>query len=235
MIKAIVSDIEGTTSSLSFVKEVLFPYARQHMAEFVKQHADDAGVAALIEEVRTQAGAELTLEGVIEQLIQWIDQDRKVTPLKALQGLLWEAGYRNGDFNGHIYPDAREKLQAWHDQGIRLYIYSSGSVQAQKLLFAHTEYGDLNYLFNGYFDTKTGGKMEADSYRHIAEALQLPAAEILFLSDVEDELAAARVAGMQTLCLVRDEEPNAAATFAQVPDFTTIDLVAIGKSPQGST
>ena len=143
MIKAIVTDIEGTTSSLSFVKDVLFPYAREHMADFVRSHADEPEVKAQLEEVRRIAAAALELDGVIDQLIQWIDADQKITPLKALQGMIWESGYRSGAFTGHVYADAAAALRRWHEQGLRLYVFSSGSVKAQQLIFGHSDFGDL--------------------------------------------------------------------------------------------
>jgi len=224
MIKAIVTDIEGTTSSLSFVKDVLFPYARKHIAEFVRQNNNAENVKPLLEEVCREVGKQLSTEEIIEQLVEWINQDKKITPLKALQGLLWQAGYEKGDFKGHIYADAKNKLQEWHGKGIQLYIYSSGSVYAQKLLYGHTDYGDLNYLFKGYFDTKIGAKTEASSYQHIAEQLNISANEILFLSDIETELIAATKAGMQTRWLVRDECINSTAKYKQVPDFDIIEF-----------
>jgi enolase-phosphatase E1 len=221
-IKAIVTDIEGTTSSLSFVKDVLFPYARAQMGDFIHKHAEEPAIAALIEDVRQEAGEDLDLDGVIQTLKQWIDADKKITPLKALQGLLWETGYQQGDFKGHIYSDAKQQLEQWHQQGIKLYVYSSGSVHAQKLLFGYTEYGDLNYLFSGYFDTKIGAKIKSDSYRHIAEAIKLPAYEILFLSDVKPELDAAKAADMQTTWLIRDGDIDSQASHFQVKDFSAI-------------
>jgi enolase-phosphatase E1 len=225
-VKAIVTDIEGTTSSLSFVKDVLFPYAREHMGEYLRCHAEDGTITSHINDVRLEAGEDLDLEGVIAQLEQWIDEDKKITPLKALQGLLWEKGYRDGDFRGHIYADAKDNLEKWQAQGIALYVYSSGSVYAQKLLFGHTEYGDLNTLFSGYFDTQVGAKVETASYAHIAEAIGCAPEEILFLSDIEAELDAARAAGLQTCWLLREDsvDPNAAHT--QVPDFDAITVMA---------
>ena len=223
-IKAIVTDIEGTTSSLSFVKDVLFPYARSHIGEFIHQYAGEPAVASLIEDVRKEASEPLSLDGVIQTLEQWIDTDKKITPLKTLQGLLWETGYQQGDFKGHIYLDAKQQLEQWHQQGIKLYVYSSGSVYAQKLLFGYTEYGDLNYLFNGYFDTRIGAKIEPESYRHIADTIKLPAREILFLSDVKPELDAAKAAEMQTIWLVRDGDIDAQASHSQVKDFSAITI-----------
>jgi enolase-phosphatase E1 len=226
---AVVTDIEGTTSSLSFVKDVLFPYARQHLAPYVAAHAQRPEVRALLDDANREAGGGLDDAGVIAQLERWIDEDRKITPLKSLQGLIWEAGYRNGDFKGHIYPDAAAQLRAWHARGIRLYVYSSGSVYAQKLLFGHSEAGDLTPLFSGYFDTHIGGKREADAYRAIMDEIGLPAVEILFLSDIVEELDAAQAAGMQTIQLVRDGELDSRSSLhrprhRQVRDFAAITL-----------
>lgn len=224
MIKAIVTDIEGTTSSISFVHEVLFPYARERMAGFLRAHGEEPQVAAQIDAVRDEAGSELGLDGVIGQLIAWIDADRKITPLKALQGMIWEAGFRNGDFAGHVYEDAVRHLKGWHAQGIPLYVFSSGSVQAQRLLFGHSDAGDLTPLFSGFYDTRIGAKREASAYTAIAADIGLPPADILFLSDIEGELDAARDAGMQTLWLVRDGAPDAATGHRQVSDFDAISL-----------
>jgi enolase-phosphatase E1 len=151
MIKAIITDIEGTTSSLSFVKDVLFPYARAKLPAFVEAHQQDAQLQILLDDAAKIMGGEPDVEMLIAQFLNWIDEDKKITPLKSLQGLIWEAGYQQGDFKGHVYGDAVEALRAWKAQGLALYVYSSGSVQAQKLLFAHTEYGDLTPLFSGYF------------------------------------------------------------------------------------
>jgi enolase-phosphatase E1 len=182
VIKAVVTDIEGTTTSLSFVKDELFPYARARMAAFVRARADDPGVKealeqarALMAEARGVSPDEMSLEEIIRQLERWIDEDRKITPLKQLQGLIWEQGYRDGELFGHLYPDAVSVLRSWHEQGIALYVYSSGSIHAQKLLFGHTTFGDLTPLFSGYFDTTTGPKQEAESYRRIVAAIGLPA------------------------------------------------------------
>ncbi|MEJ2406911.1 MAG: acireductone synthase [Candidatus Thiodiazotropha sp.] len=225
MIKAIVTDIEGTTSSLSFVKDVLFPYAHEHICGYIRSHADETEVAEQLALVSQEAGRELTLDEAGELLLQWIDDDKKITPLKALQGMIWEAGYRNGDFSGHIYEDAVRNLKLWKEKGVRLYVYSSGSVYAQKLLFGFTEYGDLTPLFSGYFDTRTGHKQESSSYEIITSEIGERAGDILFLSDVREELDAARAAGMQTRWLVRDAESiEPQAPHAQVKDFDAISL-----------
>jgi enolase-phosphatase E1 len=207
MIRAILTDIEGTTSSLSFVKDILFPYARQRLRAFVATHGQEPEVARELAEVARLAGRALTNTEAADQLIAWIDEDRKATPLKALQGMIWETGYRQKDFFGHIYEDAARQLREWQAAGLRLCVFSSGSVQAQKLLFAHTEFGDLTPLFSDYFDTRIGPKQEPDAYRAIAGAIGLPPGDILFLSDIEGELEAARAAGMATTRLVREDGP----------------------------
>ena len=198
MIKAIVTDIEGTTSSLAFVKEVLFPYARANLADYVRRNIAQEQVKKIVAATGQEINAELDTEQSISQLIQWIDEDKKVTPLKSLQGLIWEAGYQRADFKGHIYPDAVENIKKWKAKGLDLYVYSSGSVQAQKLLFAHTDYGDLTPLFSGYFDTLIGGKKEPQSYSNIAKNIDIPPEHLLFLSDIKDELDAAKTARYQT-------------------------------------
>ncbi|MGH8166679.1 MAG: acireductone synthase [Woeseiaceae bacterium] len=203
--KAIVTDIEGTTSSIAFVHEVLFPYAARALPDFLRSHQSDPQVAERLEEVRSEIGEpEAELERLIEVLQQWIREDRKATALKSLQGCVWEEGYRSGAFTGHVYDDTVPNLRKWHERGILLYVYSSGSVKAQQLLFGHSDAGDLQPLFTGYFDTRVGGKRDAASYRTICERIGLPAWEILFLSDVTEELDAAAAAGMQTVQLVRD-------------------------------
>lgn len=224
MIKAIVTDIEGTTSSLSFVQDVLFPYARAHLPDFVRRQRAQAEMERLLADARQAAGAELDDEAVIAQLIHWIDTDQKITPLKSLQGLIWRDGYRQGDFTGHVYEDAVRNLRVWHSQGYKLYVYSSGSVQAQKLLFGHSDFGDLTPLFSGYFDTHIGGKKDADAYQRIAADIGLPAGQILFLSDIKDELDAARQAGFATCWLVREQTPTTGAEHIQVSNFDGIHL-----------
>lgn len=226
MIKAIVTDIEGTTSSLSFVKDVLFPYARAHLADFVRDHGDDPDVRRCLDQAREAAGGGFDDAQVVEQLVRWMDEDRKVTPLKTLQGMIWEAGYRQGDFRGHVYDDAVQKLKQWKSDGLLLYVFSSGSVQAQKLLFAHTDHGDLTSLFNGYFDTNIGAKREAGAYQAIAKSIGLEAGAILFLSDVIEELDAAAQAGMHTTCLVREGDLGPEVRHPQVRDFGAIELPA---------
>ena len=224
MIKAIVTDIEGTTSALSFVHEVLFPYARERMAGFIRAHAEDPRVVSQLNDARLAAGAELSIEELIDRLIAWMDSDKKITPLKALQGMIWEAGFKQGDFTGHVYDDALQNLKRWHEAGIKLYVFSSGSVQAQKLLFSYSDAGDLTPLFSAYFDTRIGAKREASAYTAIANKIGLPTEAILFLSDIEQELDAARAAGMHTIWLVRESRPDETAAHRQVQSFDDIVL-----------
>ncbi len=206
-IEAIVTDIEGTTSSIDFVKAVLFPYAERAMDAFVRGHIDEPAVAAALDQTAAESGiARGDVDALIAQLLDWSRADRKITPLKALQGLIWRRGYERGDYRAHIYADAAEQLRAWHAAGIPLYVYSSGSIAAQKLFFRYSEAGDLTALFSGYFDTTTGPKREADSYRKIAAAIDRAPQRLLFLSDVVEELDAARTAGFQTGWLQRPED-----------------------------
>lgn len=222
-IRAILTDIEGTTSAVSFVFEVLFPYAFEHLPQFVLEHAQEPAVAAQLDAVRAESGeADADLIQVIEILLQWIVEDRKATPLKTLQGMVWKQGYEAGQLKGHVYPDAVEALRRWHEEGYALYVYSSGSVQAQQLLFGCSVAGDLSSLFDGYFDTASGPKREACSYLNIAEAIGVPGDEILFLSDVVEELDAAQQAGMQTIGLAR--EGGRLVGHDTVASFAVIDL-----------
>ncbi len=222
----ILTDIEGTTSSISFVHDVLFPYARERLADFVAAHGGEPQVRGHLDAVRAEAGMALDEEGVVRQLVRWIDEDRKITPLKALQGMIWEEGFARGDFSAHVYPDAVENLRRWKAQGLALYVYSSGSIHAQRLFFGHSDFGDLTPLFSGYFDTTIGGKKEADSYRRIAAAVGAAPAEILFLSDIREELDAARAAGMTTAWLVRDTAPDPHASH---PQFLNFDGIAAAR------
>ena len=175
MVRAIVTDIEGTTTSLSFVKDVLFPYSTRHLPGFVRSQGHRPEVRQLLDEARKLAGGAVDDEGLVGVLLKWIETDQKLAPLKGLQGLLWEEGYRQGAFQGHVYEDATRRLREWHQQGLRLYVYSSGSEHAQRLIFGHTPFGDLTPLFSGYFDTRVGGKKEAPSYAAIVRELGLPA------------------------------------------------------------
>lgn len=224
MIRAIVTDIEGTTSSIRFVHDVLFPYARARMAEFIASHAQQPEVREQLAAVSAEVGRELNDPQAVEVLLQWIDEDRKITPLKALQGMIWQQGYQQGDFKGHVYPDAYACLIDWQAQGIRLYVYSSGSVPAQKLLFGHSDFGDMTPYFSDYFDTRIGAKREAEAYRRILDTIALPGHEVLFLSDIAQELDAASEAGMHTCQLLRDSETTGSPTHPHAQCFDEVVL-----------
>jgi len=206
-IRAIVTDIEGTTTDIRFVSEVLFPFASQTLPDFIRQHQHQPDVAtelAQVNAVLNQPDADV--ETQIQALLHWIDTDQKITPLKQLQGLVWAQGYQDGRLKGHLYPDVAPRLRLWQQQGTALYVYSSGSVAAQQLLFRHSTAGDLTGLFSGYFDTRIGGKKQSDSYQRIAAQLGLAATELLFLSDSPEEIAAARQAGWHCVQLVRGNQ-----------------------------
>jgi len=230
-IRAILTDIEGTTSSISFVKDVLFPYARRALPRFVATRGKEPAVRKWLDAVATENGGMCQDEMIVEVLQGWIDEDRKHTALKALQGMIWADGYRSVDFTAHIYPDAANSLRDWHAAGLPLYVYSSGSVPAQRLFFGHSDAGDLTTLFSGWYDTEMGGKRDAQSYRNIVESIGIPAGEILFLSDVVEELDAAREAGLQTVLIDRLEDyptPRTGdATHGHVRTQTFAD-VAVG-------
>lgn len=222
-VAAVLTDIEGTTTSVSFVYDVLFPYAKAHMADFVRAHGEAAEVRAQLEAVAADIGRPLSDDEAVAQLLRWIDEDRKITALKALQGMIWKAGYAQGDFTGHVYADAERRLREWKAAGLRLFVYSSGSVEAQRLIFGHSDFGDMTPLFEGYFDTRIGGKRDAASYGRIAREIGLAPQHILFLSDIEQELDAARCAGMLTRWLKRDGPLDAQSAHVQARDFGAID------------
>lgn len=226
VIRAIVTDIEGTTSSISFVKDVLFPYARKRLPAFIETHGDTPEIQHWLHEAAKEADIiEAPRQDVIELLLRWIDEDRKSTALKALEGMIWKEGYENGDFQAHMYPEVSARLHAWRAEGLHLYVYSSGSVPAQKLFFRYSEAGDLSPLFAGYFDTETGPKREQVSYEKIAEAIGEQPAHILFLSDIVEELDAARAAGLHTGWLLRAPlEMPAAPRHPAYADFDAIVL-----------
>ena len=218
-IRAVLLDIEGTTTPIAFVHQVLFPYARARVHDYLAQHAADPDVQADIALLRAEHAAESAPDVPPwnpETYVYWLmDRDRKSTGLKSLQGKIWEAGYRAGELKGkgEVYADVRPAIERWHRDGKRVAIFSSGSVQAQRNLFANTTAGDLSPYLSGYFDTTTGPKRDAASYRRIAAALGVTPRDVLFVSDVAQELDAARAAGMQTALAVRGAaEPDESLT-----------------------
>lgn len=225
-VRAVLTDIEGTTSSIAFVHDVLFPYARARLPRFVAAHAADPDVARCLDATAHETGIERTnVDRLADALVRWIDEDRKAVPLKALQGMIWKSGYETGAYRAHVYSDVPGKLRAWKAAGLRLYVYSSGSVQAQQLFFAHTEAGNLARLFDGWFDTAVGGKRERDSYLRIAEATRCAPDATVFLSDVGAELDAARGAGMRTIQVCRP--PTACPDPGSHPCVTTFEGITL--------
>jgi enolase-phosphatase E1 len=213
--RGILLDIEGTTSSVRFVYEVLFPYARQHLAGFLVSNWDRPEVRRACDLIARDTGAaslaewtggtdpESSRTKVIAEVNRLMDGDAKATGLKELQGLIWKDGYLSGQLCSHVYDDVPPALRAWQQAGLDVRVYSSGSITAQKLFFAHTEHGDLTGFFRGHYDTTTGPKKEAASYAAIARDMHLPPTHILFCSDVVAELDAAQGAGMQTVLVMR--------------------------------
>jgi enolase-phosphatase E1 len=227
----VLTDIEGTTTDIAFVHDVLFPYARRTLPELVRTRASEPEIAAALAAARERAGSPaLSLDDTIELLLRWIDEDRKETSLKTLQGIAWERGYASRALVSPVYPDAVMALRAWHAAGHVLAVYSSGSEHAQRLLFAHTDAGDLTPLFSAYFDTRTGAKGEPASYERIAAHLGIPAAGVLFLSDAPVEIAAARAAGCRVVRVDRDRPRASRPAFedgvAVTGSFAWIDPAA---------
>lgn len=235
-IRAILLDIEGTTTPIDFVFKTLFPYAAENAGEFLQRHRAEGEMKVLVEELRSQQAADAAkdssagtwIDSSPEQIaasaasyVRWlIARDSKITPLKALQGKIWEEGYRRGELRGEVYADVPPAFRRWHAKGMRIAIFSSGSVLAQQLLFRHSTAGDLSGFLESHFDTTTGPKREAESYRKIAAALHLAPEKILFLSDVVAELDGARAAGMATTQTLRPGvAADASSTHPSAKDF----------------
>ncbi len=238
-VRGVLLDIEGTTSSVAFVYEVLFPYARRELADFLRRRWGEPAVSRACERIARDAGApslaawvgpdatpEAARQRVAAETLRLMDGDVKATGLKELQGLIWQEGYDAGRLKSHVYPDVPPALRRWAERGLDLRIYSSGSIGAQKVFFAHTDAGDLLGLFRGHYDTTTGPKREAESYRRIAADMKMPPSAILFLSDVRQELDAAAEAGMRTGLVVRPGNAPVAAGHGHpvVTDFGQVDF-----------
>lgn len=220
--RLVLTDIEGTTTPIAFVHRVLFPHARAALPALIGRRAQERPVAEALAEIgRLAPGAD-----PLTQALAWMDEDAKVTPLKTLQGIAWRDGYEAGLLKGEFYPDVPPALRRWHDAGIRLAVYSSGSEAAQRLIFGHAADGDLSGLFEAFFDTRIGAKRETHSYGAIVRSLDLAPEAVLFLSDIEAELDAASEAGLQTCQLVRPEDGTVAGTRHRLAD--SFDAVAAG-------
>lgn len=231
-VRAILLDIEGTTTPVEFVYEILFPYARREVREFVRQNYHSADLQSDIFALKAEHRSDVQqshrppawLEGssvveveAVTHYVYWLmDQDRKSKALKSLQGKIWKGGYLDSSLKGQVYPDVLPAFKRWRNQQRSIHIFSSGSVLAQKLLFAHTTDGDLTNYLSGYFDTTVGAKTDASSYRVIADKTGSPAGEILFVSDVIAELDAARATGVQTALCVRSGSPELESSQHQI-------------------
>jgi enolase-phosphatase E1 len=222
MPKVILTDIEGTISPISFVKDVLFPYSKERLEDFILTNFEHdpfllSIIEATLEEVKQGKVTELIYGSnqedaifetqvytAIQALKIWIQEDKKITPLKDLQGLIWQEGFRKGLFKAPLYPDAFEFFLNMKGKGLPIYVYSSGSVQAQRLFFEFSEFGDIRYLFSGFYDTKIGSKKESASYLEIANDINVSPEHILFLTDIKDECRASEQAGLLTIQVVRE-------------------------------
>jgi enolase-phosphatase E1 len=219
--KAILLDIEGTVTDKRFVTETLFPFAREALGEFLAAHAREPEIASAIALMRQKlARPGSSVPEIAQALVQWIDEDRKEEPLKTLQGLIWRQGYEAGTLVSHLYPDVKPAFERWRKAGLTLAIFSSGSIAAQKLLFAHTVAGDLTPGLAAYFDLSTGPKHEAASYARIAKALDLQPAEIRFYTDAPKEVAAALEAGLEAVLVEHDGRVEAPRAWRRITDFT---------------
>ena len=220
----ILTDIEGTTTSVSFVYDVLFPYFRENI-EKVRTLVDAPEIQAIFKETirlaqETENRSIASNDEVIDTLMRWSKEDKKITPLKDLQGILWKEAYESGLIQGHVYDDVAPALKVWKDAGIQLGVFSSGSIPAQKLIFGYSVSGDLTPYFSAYFDTTIGGKRDVETYIKISQELKIIPSEILFLSDIVEELEAAQQAGLQTIQLVRPGTsanwPHTASSFSEI-------------------
>ncbi len=223
-IRALVVDTAGTTTCLSFIEEVLFPYSSEKLADFLHENQHNVLVENCISDVKEMAlEPEADLERVVAILRLWIAEDRKATPLKTLQGLIWKQGYAENAFTGHIYPDFIDAIRQYSQNGIRIYSFSSGSVDAQKMLFSHSDGGDLTPLFSGHFDTRTGSKTYKQAYLNILNTVSLTPKQVLFISDRIEELKAADDAGLNVVYMKRSAE-QADSNYKTVGSFNELKL-----------
>ncbi|MCE2928846.1 MAG: acireductone synthase [Candidatus Caenarcaniphilales bacterium] len=228
IIKAVLTDIEGTSTSINFVHDVLFEYSRMKLEPYLLHHKDTEQMRRMIFEIlhhpqHCSFNSEFYADGTqlqiaIGKLKSWIDQDLKITILKDLQGMVWEEGYKKKAYTGHLFPEAYKILKQLHEKGLRLYVYSSGSVHAQRLLFKYSDFGDNTSMFSGFFDTRIGPKRDPKSYKKIYSIVYGPSSritdpsELLFISDVQEEVDAALEAGLSALKV----NPETGITGAQI-------------------
>lgn len=221
----VLMDIEGTTTPIDFVKKILFPYSKIHLPKLIQEQSQDPQVKEYLnqvaQELQTESSGSVDQKKAIQTLLQWVDEDRKHSALKKLQGMVWKKGYFDGDYTAPLYEDVIPCWKKWRKQEKSLAIYSSGSIKAQKLLFQFTNEGDVRSYLSDYFDTSSGQKKESQSYQNIAESLQIAPQKILFLSDIAEELDAAKLTGMKTIQLVRPgtsacSQHEAVSTFEEI-------------------
>ncbi|MEW1718217.1 acireductone synthase [Streptomyces sp. NPDC093109] len=226
---AVVLDIEGTTSATGFVVDVLYPYSRSRFAAVLTERADDPEVRRAVAGVRELLGEPDADTVRVEKVLgEWLDEDRKATPLKTLQGIIWSDGFARGELVSHFYDDVVSELRRWHGDGLRLHVYSSGSVSAQRAWFTSSPEGDLLPLVSGLYDTENAGpKQEPQSYRRIAEATGDVPGRLLFLSDRPGELDAALEAGWQAVRIRRPGEPYYEQDLGDHPEAGTFDEITI--------
>lgn len=253
--KSIICDIEGTTSSISFVKDTLFPYALKNVEEYLKANWNEDATKTVVAALREQADEDkkaevegaLTIpagdsEDIIPDIVKYVEwqtsRDAKTGSLKTLQGLVWAKGYKDGSIKGHVYDDVSKALEQWTEGGRKIYVYSSGSVDAQKMLFEHSEQGDLVKYLAGHYDTKIGAKTEKDSYEAILKNIEVTAEEALFLTDVVAEAKAAKEAGLNVVVLERPGNAELSEDdrkeFTVVKSFADIPLESIVESANGA-
>jgi enolase-phosphatase E1 len=237
---AVLLDVEGTTTRVQFVTECLFPYAAQALSGFIGDAANTERWQPLAKQITTEAPhqpAETTVR-------EWMAQDVKHPLLKTLQGWLWQAGYESGNIQGHVYADVPQAFADWQAAGKGIHIYSSGSVLAQQLLFGHSVAGDLRPYIGQYFDTAVGPKRDPASYHAIAQQLALAPANILFASDIAEELIAAQTAGLQVVQVQRPDHPgfipvdnnqNTSTQIAVIPSLITPPIAVVSRTPNAST
>lgn len=235
--KCILLDIEGTTSSVAYVFEVLFPFAKNHLHEYLERNWNDPSLQAALRQLVRDVGLPVSVNGATiskEHLplfettaIDLMERDVKATGVKEMQGLIWTEGYASGELKSHVYPDVVEALQSWKNQGIDIRIFSSGSIHAQKVFFKNTEYGDLLTYFSDHYDTTSGQKREVESYHNICKACGYKPEEIAFLSDVGQELDAAKAAGIFTVLVMRPGNAPVVAQeeHAKIESFSEIEAV----------
>ena len=227
--RAVLLDIEGTVTPISFVHEILFPYAREHVKNYVSQHLQQPEVQADMQKLREEQASDIeelrqstidSIDTIVTYVNRLIDLDRKSPALKSLQGKIWRAGYEDGSLKSPVYSDVVDAFERWRDVGIKINIFSSGSVLAQQLLFAHTDAGDLTRYIDQYFDTSVGKKIDPQSYLAIAANLSFDPTQVLFVSDVAAELDAAKTAGIQTrLCIRPGNPPQPASQYQSIASF----------------